>query len=78
MAVFDNCTCAVLIVLTPTITRVIFEVVFSFIFIRAGAYKHIIIMAFTRPNWQKELLETCLDFETCRNGPFLDNLRQWR
>ena len=31
VAVFDNCTCAVLIVLTPTITTVIFEVVLSFI-----------------------------------------------
>ena len=37
-AVFDNCACAILEVFTPTITTVIFEVVLSFIMIRAGAY----------------------------------------
>ena len=75
-AVFDNCACAILEELTATITTVIFEVIFSFTIIRAGAYQHMIIMSFTCLNWQKELLEKRLDFETCRNGPFLDNL-QW-
>ena len=37
-AVFDNCACAILEELTPAITTLIFEVVFFFHIIRAGAH----------------------------------------